>query len=175
MFQGNCLGDEVRWRAGGGGSRLYGDSWGTCRMTPSVGVNGMLDYEPCKTDWVAHTHTIHTHRSLSLPLSFCPYSPPFSLPWVLISDVNAEVLECRGNCHVRTLKFTGTRSEMWGCKIQLRCSLIIDSLMQAESSRTSRQDINNTEGKEKEVAELVVLFKINWIFYLSLISTIIWG
>lgn len=142
---------------GGGGSHLCGNSWGTCSMTPSVGVNGMLDYEPCKTDWVAHTHT-YTHRSLSLPLFFCPHSPPFSLPRVLISAVNVEVLECRSNCHVHTLKFTGTRREMWGCKIQLRCALIIDSLMQAESSRTFRQVINNMEGKEKEVTELVVLF-----------------
>lgn len=85
-------------------------------------------------------------------------SPSFSLPRVLISDVNAEVLECRSNCHVRTLKFTGTRSEMRGCKIQLRRALIIDSLMQTESCRTSRQDINNKEGKEKEVTELPVVF-----------------
>lgn len=116
---------------------------------------------------------LQRHTRVPFSASFSPRSPTFSLPRVLISDVNAEVLECRSNCHVRTSKFTGTRSEMRGCKIQLWHTLIIDSLMQVESCCTSRQYINNTEVEEKEVTELAVLFKKNWIFYLSLISTII--
>lgn len=157
VFQGNGLGDEVRWRAGGEVavvSLVTAEAHAVWHL--QLVWMGCLIMSLAKLIEL-HTHT-HTHRSLSLPLSFCPYSPPFSFPRVLISDVNAELLECHSNCHVRTLKFTGTRSEMWGCKIQLRCALIIDSLMQAESSRTSRQDINNMEGKEKEVTELVVLF-----------------